>query len=77
MNQRVSSDEVVVIWGTHTNRMGGFSQQEDFPLISSLSLSTDELIIAPFATIKWVFGRFGPNEISVWHSPSNNYVDQH
>jgi hypothetical protein len=76
-NQRVSSREDFVTWGTYTDGMGGFSQQEGFALISALSLFILEPIIAPFATINWVFGRFERNQISVWYSPSGNYVDQY
>lgn len=77
MNQRVSSREDFVTWGTYTDGMGGFSRQEGFALISALSLLILEPIIAPFATINWVFGRFERNQISVWYSPSGNYVDQY
>ncbi|MDB4509937.1 hypothetical protein N9062_02925, partial [Akkermansiaceae bacterium] len=56
---------------------GGFSQQEIFALYSAFSLFLLEPLIAPFATMNWVFGRFERNEISVWYSPSGNYVEQH
>lgn len=73
----VALREDFVTWGTYTHGAGGFSQQEGFALISGLSLFLLEPVIAPFATIHWIFGRFERNEVSVWYSPSGNYVDQH
>ena len=77
MNLPVSSREDFVTWGTYTHGAGGFSQQEIFALYSAFSLFLLEPLIAPFATMNWVFGRFERNEISVWYSPSGNYVEQH
>lgn len=73
----VSSREDFVTRGTYTHGAGGFSQQEEFALYSTFSLFILEPFLAPLATINWIFGRFERNEISVWYSPSGNYVEEH